>query len=559
MIPTAAQLLVRDHPSLSLLLVAPAGCGKTEALAMRIAGLVQRGRVAPPQRVLAATFTNRAKDNLRGRLRDHLSANTLQHSVTVTNFHGLAARVIKAHGAVIGIDPDITIPEGDWVKEQCRKRGLAYDTIDAVDMALRVLKQQPLDDAAVSAALLAQGSTIAHQLEQERMAQNHATYDDLLRLGELILAHDAVADLYRTHFGAVIVDEYQDLTPQQLRFINYIGEDRITFAGDLSQSIYGFTGAQPAHTEVAVRSACSTVVEFNESHRSSPAVLAMVNAINNITGGTHLTCAAPSSWPGGGLAATVTFSDDIHEGSWISGMCKHVLAAAPNHRIGLIARIKSRLSFVDRALESSGVAVHRWEDGVLDTDTAMIVRSMLSHLDLIALADAADQLAYLRQLVDFDSVGEPDTRRALAEALNWVLDRRSEGNEPAEIARRIKVGNQNTLLDAPGAHLLSGHVGKGQQFDWVVIIGAEDRTLPFFRAETADEVLEEARILSVMMSRARHGVLVTNTQTVPTAAGIPRPRTPSPFLSALAAASPLAGDEAATWLQGASWSDLAAR
>jgi hypothetical protein len=31
-------------------------------------------------------------------------------------------------------------------------------------------------------------------------------------------------------------------------------------------------------------------------------------------------------------------------------------------------------------------------------------------------------------------------------------------------------------------------------------------TAPFFRAKTDEEKLEEARILSLMMSRARHGI-----------------------------------------------------
>ena len=110
-----------------------------------------------------------------------------------------------------------------------------------------------------------------------------------------------------------------------------------------------------------------------------------------------------------------------------------------------------------------------------------------------------------------------------------------------------------------GCTYSAGTSGRASSFDWVVIVGAEDDTLPFFRATTNEEILEEARILSVMMSRARHGVLVTNTQVVPTNAGNPRPRSPSRFLPALTAAEPVIGDDAATWLRGAPWEQLAAR
>ena len=51
-----------------MLVVAPAGCGKTEALAARAADLIRRGIVASPRRLLALTFSNRATRNLRERI-----------------------------------------------------------------------------------------------------------------------------------------------------------------------------------------------------------------------------------------------------------------------------------------------------------------------------------------------------------------------------------------------------------------------------------------------------------------------------------------------------------
>lgn len=557
--PTHEQQLVRDHPSLSLLLCAPAGCGKTEALAMRVAGLIERREVVPPRRLLAVTFSNRAKDNLRARLRDHVSTGVLRERVTVTNFHGLASRVIRAHAAVIGVDPTIHMPEGDWVREQCQSRGLSFDSLDLVAKALQEVKQQPLNDDEVSAALLAGGHTVALEIERQRISENRATYDDLLRLGELIVSHDVVAGLYRNHFAAVVVDEYQDLTTQQLRFLTRIGEDRITFAGDLAQGIYAFTGARPFETDAAVRAACAETITFNKSHRSSPAVLSMVNALNTLTGGTALECADPASWPGGGLAGCFSFADSAHEGRWLSAMCEYVNQAAPTHRIGIIARVKTRLAFVDDALTAAGIDVHRWEDGVLDTETAGIVRSMLARLDTAVLALESDPLQYLRSLASVDAVEEPDTRRALVDALSWVLDRVAEGDTPVEIGKRIRIGGQNSLVDAPGVHLLSGHVGKGQQFDWVVVVGADDDTLPFFKAQTPEALLEEARVLSVMVSRARHGVLVTYSSNSPTASGSVRMRHPSRFLPKFAPANPNGMQATSAWMRSASWPELAVR
>ena len=58
--PTDKQAEIRDYQGLSLLIVAPAGCGKTEALGLRAKGLIARGSVAAPRRILVTTFSNRA-------------------------------------------------------------------------------------------------------------------------------------------------------------------------------------------------------------------------------------------------------------------------------------------------------------------------------------------------------------------------------------------------------------------------------------------------------------------------------------------------------------------
>lgn len=554
--PTVAQQQIKDHEALDLLVVAPAGCGKTEALALRVAGLIERGTIAHPRRVLVTTFSNRARDNIRDRLRSHLPFVDMRDRVTISNFHGLSARLIRAHAGVLGVAPDLTFPDSDWVKEQCQSRSLGFEEAGAVQAILRQAKQQPSDDAAVRQYIVGTGNRWAHEIELQRVQEGRLTYDDLPRLAELILANDTVAELYRAHFSAVVVDEFQDLTPQQLRIVNRIGHGRTTYAGDLAQGIYGFAGALPSHVDAAVRQECTTMIEFAESHRSSPAVLRMVNSMSGLTGGQGLTCADPDSWPGGGLAGGVAFATALEEASWVVSVVRAILKRVPDHRIGVIGRLKGRLRYVDQVAEANGVPVHRWEDGVLDTDTALLVRAMLSRLSLDELARASDPVEFLRDLAGLDQVQEPDTRANLVEALSWCLDRLRDGLTPEEVRSRIKVGDESTLLNVPGLHLLSGHVGKGQQFDWVVVIGAEEGCIPDFRST---DLAEEARILSVMISRARHGAIVTCAGNVPTNAGAPKVRAASRFWDLLETAGyhDLAGIVA--WFRAADWEAVAAR
>jgi DNA helicase-2/ATP-dependent DNA helicase PcrA len=137
--PTMKQLEIRDTKSLGLLVIAPAGCGKTEALALRVHGLIRNDIVTLPRKVLVVTFSNRARDNIQDRLRIYLHPDELRDRVTVSNFHGLSARIFRAHAGVIGLDPSMSLPESDWVGEECRRLGLDYPAQRQVESQLRVL------------------------------------------------------------------------------------------------------------------------------------------------------------------------------------------------------------------------------------------------------------------------------------------------------------------------------------------------------------------------------------------------------------------------------------
>lgn len=551
---------MRDHPGLSLVVTAPAGCGKTEALALRIAGLLASDAVPEPKRILAVTFTHRAKDNIRERLARYVPLSVQRNRVTVSNFHGLAARLIRAHGEVIGIDPRIVICETDWVREQCHSMSLGWDDIHSVEHALRDIKQEPCTDEEVAAVLAHAEDGMAQGIEELRIDQNRATYDDMLRYAELILRNEFVVDLYATHFGAVIVDEYQDLTLQQLRVINRLALGRTTYAGDLAQGIYSFAGACPAEIDEVIRDECGdNAIKFHDSHRSSPAVLAMVNAMNARTHGTDLSCADPGSWIDGGLAGIAEFSDVDAEATKVTNFCRQILEWAPNQRIGVIARNKPRLRFIDPVIEACGHPVHRWEDGVLDPETARRVRVMLGRIEEGEWGTASDTVQYLRNLAEIAKVEDSDAQMALADAITWVMDRLNDGYTVDDIEARIRVGDQTTLLNAPGIHLLSGHAGKGQQFDWVVIVGFEQGCLPDFRADTPSTQDEEARVFSVMLSRARHGVVVTSSRIVPTKAGRSRPQRVSEYCRFIDSANPRRGAAIIEWLESADWQRISAR
>ena len=560
---TPKQAQVLDHKGLSLLIIAPAGCGKTETLALRVRGLLDQQAVRASQRILVATFTKRARDNMHDRLSHYLTPREMREAVTVCNFHGLFARIIQAHSNVIGLDPKrLTMPEHDWVGERCRAlklKGLTNDVKSDISSA----KRRALNDEQVLAELQGSGNQYAFMIEEQRQAESRLTYDDLPRLAELILANDEVAALYRQHFGAIIVDEFQDLTPQQLRVVQRIGYKKTTYAGDLAQGIYAFAGAQPEYVKKELETECSETIEFAESFRSSPAVLTAVNSLNSLTGGQVLTAAAPDSWPSGGLAAYRQFNRAQEEAKYIKNLCSWILSEgqAPQQRIGISARLKRRRQLVDEMIAASGLPYCIWDDGVLDKSIAQKIRSMLRGLSLSEFHSADDPLAFLRQAVAFDNEQDPDERTALSSAVDWCLDLLQKDLNPDTIQKRIQIGDNDSLITRAGIHLLTGHAGKGQQFDWMVVVGLEEDYLPSYQAIQAGDnsamMDEEARTLAVMLSRARHGVLVTSSSVIP-GDFIPNKRQ-SRFLTNLLPAVICDRQQIHDWLTEADWKAIAER
>jgi DNA helicase-2/ATP-dependent DNA helicase PcrA len=181
---------------------------------------------------------------------------------------------------------------------------------------------------------------------------------------------------------------------------------------------------------------------------------------------------------------------------------------------------------------------------------------MLSRLNVADFETASDPLEYLRRVAGLSSVQDPSTREALGAALNWCCDLLQQNVAPSAIKSRVRVGDDSTLLNMPGVHLLTGHVGKGQQFEWVMVVGAEDGCIPDFRATSPAAIQEEARILSVMLSRARHGAIISFAQNVPAAtSGVSYGKQASRFWPDL---QPVCVDSAAAvaWLKAAPWDEI---
>ncbi|MCX4632869.1 ATP-dependent helicase [Streptomyces sp. NBC_01443] len=510
---TEAEPDPAQSPVANLLAIAPPGCGKTELLARRARHLVTQ--LEPHQRILALTFSNRAKRNLRERLLDALGPQRFRRYVRVTNFHGHAAEIIRAHGRTIGLDPGAPMPGRSTLDDaiEVYTRGLgsgpAGKRRDEIARALSQAKQGPYDDDQVRRALVLSGNAYAQQIEVDRQEKGILHYEDLLRHAQRLLGVEAVARLYQQHYGAVLVDEFQDLSLQQLDIALSSSSTSRTFVGDPLQGIYTWAGARPTEVEVALRDLCGEPQRLAMSYRSSPAVLSVVNRVSIALGGAPLHAVSPHTWPQGGAAASGVFRTGRDEAQWIVDTSTQVLASNPQATIGVITRLGWRREPIDAAFTAaSHLPRQRWDLAIEDSE---IIKRIVGSVGLLPRQADMDTV---RQAV-LDDVDRNDV-----EALAQTLDALAEfetlvaqvGSASAAVAQ-LRAQNSHNAIE-PGVHLLNAHTGKGQQFDWVFLPGLEDFHIPGSRALTQEQLDEELRIVLVILSRARHGVVVTRAQSL---------------------------------------------
>jgi superfamily I DNA/RNA helicase len=81
------------------------------------------------------------------------------------------------------------------------------------------------------------------------------------------------------HYDVVLVDECQDLNPQQIKFLSCIPTNRIIFVGDMNQAIYGFRGSDPYAIDMIKEQYVPKEYPMNESFRCPVEILQQVNHI----------------------------------------------------------------------------------------------------------------------------------------------------------------------------------------------------------------------------------------------------------------------------------------
>ena len=265
----ADQRAVVEHPGGPLLLLAGPGTGKTTTLVESVVDRIERRGLAPEQ-VLVLTFSRKAAGELRTRIAARLGRTT-SGSLAYT-FHAFCYALVRRfsdpvlyrHPPTLLSAPehdvrlrelvDGTRREGnrvDWpvgLRPALGTRGLATE-LRALAARTRALGLDPADLEALGrehgrADWVAGGQFLAESLEV--LDQQHLVdYAEIVHRAGIIAADPAHQATLRRELRYVVVDEYQDTDPAQVRLLHALAGDGhdLLAVGDPDQSIYAFRGA----------------------------------------------------------------------------------------------------------------------------------------------------------------------------------------------------------------------------------------------------------------------------------------------------------------------------
>lgn len=528
--PNPKQQELASLPIGNVLVIAPAGCGKTEALAFRAKAVLARGDVAPPRKVLALTYSNKAKDNLASRMRQIVGP-SWRERVTVTNFHGMSARLIRAHGRLLGIFAEVVFPEASWRQRRLRELGIDWQNSDAFEAALRAAKDGVFDDDEVMSRLKDAGHRAAIAYEQSLRDEQRLDYDDLIRHAGRLLLIPAVVRLYQSHFAMVMVDEVQDLSLHQYEIARGVGGDKVTYAGDPAQGIYSFAGAQPEEVFRRIRALVPAVVDFATSYRSAPAVLDAVNALASEMDSTVLESGNPDRWPDRGHVIVMEREDTQTEGADLVRLIQRLLKSG-KVSVGVIGRRSTRMDHLRAAADAAGIPFEDWSSPIHVPKVVQLLKGNVRRV-LGAELNAPVAIDRLEELCRSDvEPSDAETLDEIASACDALRDLVEQGKTVEQAVASCREAVATDVPVCPGLHFVTGHRGKGQEFDWVFVLGLEEGHVPDFRTDTAESMSEELRVLHVMVSRASYGLVVTYSRQTMTKAGW-WARGPSPWLDHL--------------------------
>src|SRR5690625_5809646 len=475
---------------------------------------------------------------MRSRLRD-LGIGGVQ----ARTFHAAALRQLSYFwpNAIGGGLPKLQEHKAPLVAEASGRLGLDVDRVSIRDLAAEIewakVSLVTAEDYVARAASAGREeapaghdrATVARLIEvyeDGKTVRGAIDFEDvlLLMVGILEEREDIAAEV-RRQYRHFVVDEYQDVSPLQQRLLDlWLGDRReLCVVGDVSQTIYSFTGATPDFlTQFPRRFPEAAVVRLVRDYRSTPQVVSLANSVLE-RAGRHRSSAAVhlvAQRPSGPAVRFEAFDDDVAEAAGVAARIAALeKAGVPRSEIAVLYRTNGQAEVVEQALAQAGIGYlvrggERFFSRREVREAVVLLRGAAR-----TMADAPMPEAVRDVLAGVGWSPEPPAARGAVrerweslQALVALADdlATTRGADIAGLVAELeeRAGAQHAPAIS-GVTLASLHAAKGLEWDAVFLIGVSEGLLPISLAEGDAAIAEERRLLYVGITRAREHLMLS--------------------------------------------------
>ena len=283
--------------------IAGAGSGKTRALAHRFAFLVNEVGVMPSN-IMCVTFTNKAANEMKKRIRRLIGDNDCGY---VCTFHGFCVALLKEDGHYIHYPQSFVILDSEdtdaVLKDIYEENGFTLRDAPIARIKDHIgyckCKKYPdyytyLIESDMNKALERYKTELdtsdkifwAFVYYQRRLLA--IDYDDLINLSLFILSDNNEIRLkWQKRLEYIMVDEFQDIDVQQYSLVRILSayHNNLFVVGDPDQTIYTWRGANIRFINDFDKEFKDTkTIILNKNYRSSTDILDVSNSLikNNV-------------------------------------------------------------------------------------------------------------------------------------------------------------------------------------------------------------------------------------------------------------------------------------
>lgn len=385
-----------------VLVVAGAGSGKTKVLTSRFQYLVENWNLDPDQ-ILAITFTNKAANEMKERLKKAINNNFKW----VGTFHSICLKILREDIDKINRKKDFNIIDDDdqmsIFKEAYKIYGIEskdtpfkqiYNLLDKYkrhSLTFEDLKNEKSWDFLNIKNLrdCLNKINVIKYYEKFCLENNLLDFNDLLILSNKVMQVEDVRKKWSNKFKYILVDEFQDTNMEQYELIKSLlnKENNLFVVGDPDQMIYTWRGAEHAIINNFNKdfNQCKTII-LDINYRSCQEIL---DASNNLISfnKNRIEKSLVSHFGYSNIKPFYYEADNQDDESrWVASKIKELLDSSINpNQIAILYRSNYLSRNIEHALIQAGIKYKMF--GGLKFYQRKEIKDIISYLKALYFAD----------------------------------------------------------------------------------------------------------------------------------------------------------------------------